>query len=113
MSCVINIHSIKINSMASNASFNIGPAFHSSHSAMTQLQGSNASVGDQSPAKAYMQNSWWNPGMNNEDPPDNSKSDQPDKAAPGQSVWQIGQGATLAPSDAAMQPIQQNGSEVI
>jgi hypothetical protein len=47
---LINIQNIKVNSMASNASINIGPAFHNSHSAHSKYLGNNTTVGDTSPA---------------------------------------------------------------
>ncbi|MFP3124729.1 spore germination protein [Ectobacillus funiculus] len=49
---LINIQNVKINSMASNASINIGPAFHNSHSAHSKFLGNSTSVGDTSPIDA-------------------------------------------------------------
>ncbi|GAA3321302.1 spore germination protein [Ectobacillus funiculus] len=53
---LINIQKCKkINSMASNASINIGPAFHNSHSAHSKFfLGNSTSVGDTSPIHANM-----------------------------------------------------------
>ncbi|WP_051317020.1 spore germination protein [Ectobacillus panaciterrae] len=89
MSYVINIQSIKINTMASNASLNIGPAFHSKQNAVTHAQGSNISNGDRSPTKAYMQNTLWNTGNQNDDNND-------DKQEP-EHLWKIGGQDVLPP----------------
>lgn len=52
----VNVFNLKVNSIASNGSLNLGPVIHNSHSARSKSFGSNSSVGDQSPTKALMSN---------------------------------------------------------
>ncbi|HET7580693.1 MAG TPA: spore germination protein [Bacillales bacterium] len=52
----VNVYNLKVNSIASNGSLNLGPVIHNSHSARSKLFGGNASVGDQSPTSALMNN---------------------------------------------------------
>ncbi|WJE16824.1 spore germination protein [Halobacillus sp. ACCC02827] len=64
MPSFINIFNIKINSIASNGSFNIGDAFHNSPTANTKSQGQNSSYGDVSPTSSGMENVFIDPDMN-------------------------------------------------
>lgn len=66
MSCVINIYSIKVNSISGNGSVNMGPVFHNSHTANTKATGGNTSVGDQSPTFGYMNNQTVDPDVNDQ-----------------------------------------------
>lgn len=50
MPLIINIQGVKVNSLANNASFDVGPCIHNSHSSNNKIWGSNVSVGDYSPA---------------------------------------------------------------
>ncbi|MFC3886096.1 spore germination protein [Bacillus songklensis] len=63
---VINIFSIKINSISHNGSVNIGEALHNSHSANSKSTGANASYGDTSPTQARMKNIYIDPDINDQ-----------------------------------------------
>lgn len=64
MQTVINIFSLKINSVSNNGSVNIGEALHNSHTANTKSQGQNASFGDFAPSSAAMENVFIDPDVN-------------------------------------------------
>ncbi|WLR52809.1 spore germination protein [Bacillus tianshenii] len=57
----VNIHQFKVNSMSSNASINIGPVNHNSHSAHTKWLGSNMSAGDHAPVDGFIINQYVDP----------------------------------------------------
>lgn len=64
MATVINICIIKINSIASNASLNIGESVIASPSATAKYTGSNATYGDHAPSVAPMKNVYVDPDVN-------------------------------------------------
>ncbi|WP_248930544.1 spore germination protein [Paenibacillus hamazuiensis] len=64
MPSVINIFYMKINSIASNGSVNIGESLHNSPTANTKSQGLNASYGDTAPPQANMKNIYIDPDVN-------------------------------------------------
>jgi len=66
LSTVINIFSMKINSIATNASVNIGESFHNSHTANTKSTGANSSFGDHAPPNASMKNIYVDPDGNDQ-----------------------------------------------
>ncbi|MGG1574802.1 spore germination protein [Fictibacillus sp. NRS-1165] len=66
MPCMVNIYYLKINSLASNSSLNLGSTFHNSHTANTKSNGDNSSVGDHSPAEAMMKNMVYDPDINDQ-----------------------------------------------
>lgn len=63
MGTIINIFCMKINSVSSNGSVNIGEALHNSHTANTKAQGGNTSFGDTSPTQSNMKNVYVDPDM--------------------------------------------------
>ncbi|KSU80931.1 MULTISPECIES: spore germination protein [Fictibacillus] len=66
MGCMVNIYYLKINSLASNSSLNLGSTFHNSHTANTKSTGDNSSVGDHSPADAVMKNMVFDPDVHDQ-----------------------------------------------
>jgi Spore germination protein gerPA/gerPF len=64
MQTVINIFSLKINSVSNNGSVNIGDALHNAHTANTKSQGQNSSFGDYAPPTAAMENVFIDPDIN-------------------------------------------------
>jgi hypothetical protein len=62
MPTVINIYTLKINSISSNASVNIGESFHNSHTANTKSTGAHTSYGDEAPSNSTMKNIYVDPG---------------------------------------------------
>jgi hypothetical protein len=52
----VNVFNVKVNSITNNGSLNVGPVIHNSHSARTKLFGGNSTIGDESPAEAFMKN---------------------------------------------------------
>jgi hypothetical protein len=66
MPTIINIYTLKINSISSNASVNIGETFHSSHSANLKSTGSNTSYGDEAPPISTMKNIYVDPDVNDQ-----------------------------------------------
>ncbi|WP_082232580.1 spore germination protein [Halobacillus massiliensis] len=66
MASFVNIFSIKVNSIASNGSFNIGESFHNSPTANTKSQGQNSSYGDMAPASSGMENVFIDPDLNDQ-----------------------------------------------
>lgn len=66
MPSIINIYSIKINSIATNGSVNIGDALHNSPTAHTKAQGTNASYGDLAPSESQMENVFIDPDVNDQ-----------------------------------------------
>ncbi|KOO47582.1 spore germination protein [Priestia koreensis] len=63
---VINIYSLKINSISNNGSVNIGESLHNSPVANSKSTGTNASYGDVSPATARMKNIYIDPDTNDQ-----------------------------------------------
>jgi hypothetical protein len=63
---MVNIYYLKINSLASNSSLNLGSTFHNSHTANTKSTGDNSSVGDHSPADAVMKNMVFDPDVHDQ-----------------------------------------------
>ncbi len=66
MPTVINIFALKINSISSNGSVNIGESFHNSHTANTKSTGANSSYGDHAPPNAQMENIYIDPDVNDQ-----------------------------------------------
>ena len=66
MPSVINIYNVKINSISSNGSVNIGEALHNSHTAHSKSTGTNSSYGDVSPASSKMRNIYIDPDTNDQ-----------------------------------------------
>lgn len=66
MPSVINIYSIKINSISNNGSVNIGEALHNAPTANSKSQGLNSSYGDLSPTSAGMENVFIDPDVNDQ-----------------------------------------------
>ncbi|NHM29345.1 spore germination protein [Neobacillus terrae] len=64
MQTVINIFSLKINSVSNNGSINIGEALHNAHTANSKSQGQNSSYGDYAPPTAAMENVFIDPDVN-------------------------------------------------
>ncbi|MFC0211643.1 spore germination protein [Paenibacillus chartarius] len=62
----ITIFSIKINSITSNASVNIGESLHNSHTANSKSTGENASYGDHAPTVANMKSLYIDPDVNDQ-----------------------------------------------
>jgi hypothetical protein len=62
----IHILSMKINSISSNGSVNIGESFHNSHTANSKSTGANSSYGDQTPTTAHMKNVYVDPDFNDQ-----------------------------------------------
>ena len=63
---VINIFSLKINSISTNGSVNIGEALHNSHVANSKSTGVNSSYGDTSPTQGKMRNIYIDPDTNDQ-----------------------------------------------
>ncbi|SEB42810.1 spore germination protein [Paenibacillus sp. GP183] len=61
MQPVINIYTLKINSISGNASVNIGESLHTSHTSNTKSTGANMSYGDEAPSIATMKNLYVDP----------------------------------------------------
>jgi hypothetical protein len=61
MQPVINIYTLKINSISGNASVNIGESFHNSHTANSKSTGANTSYGDEAPSISTMKNLYVDP----------------------------------------------------
>ncbi|MEH7124804.1 spore germination protein [Bacillus sp. JJ1773] len=66
MQTVINIFSLKVNSVATNGSITIGEAFYNSPTANTKSQGQNSSFGDYAPPTAAMENVFIDPDLNDQ-----------------------------------------------
>ncbi|WP_210023071.1 MULTISPECIES: spore germination protein [unclassified Paenibacillus] len=66
LSTVINIFSMKINSISNNGSVNIGESFHNSHTANSKTTGENSSYGDHAPPTATMKNIYIDPDVNDQ-----------------------------------------------
>lgn len=66
MQTVINIFSLKVNSVATNGSINIGEAFYNSPTANMKSQGQNSSFGDYAPPTAAMENVYIDPDLNDQ-----------------------------------------------
>ena len=64
MQTIINIFSLKINSVSNNGSVNIGEALHNAHTANSKSQGQNSSYGDFAPPTAAMENVFIDPDVN-------------------------------------------------
>lgn len=62
----INIFSLKINSISTNGSVNIGETFHNSHVANSKSTGVNSSYGDASPTQGKMRNIYIDPDTNDQ-----------------------------------------------
>lgn len=73
---VINIYNMKINSIFSNGSVNIGESFHNSHTANTKSTGANTSYGDEAPALSTMKNVYVDPDGNDMNEIGNTESVQ-------------------------------------
>jgi len=56
MSFIVNISQIKVNSVANNASIDVGPCIHNSHASNTKIWGSNMSSGDHTPTTSTSMN---------------------------------------------------------
>lgn len=74
MPTVINIYTLKINSISSNASVNIGENFHNSHTANTKSTGANTSYGDEAPPISTMKNVYVDPDGNDQNEIGNTES---------------------------------------
>jgi hypothetical protein len=66
MQTVINIYTLKINSISGNASVNLGESFHNSHSSNTKSTGANTSYGDEAPSISTMKNLYVDPDVNDQ-----------------------------------------------
>lgn len=66
MQTVINIFNLKVNSVASNGSINIGEAFYNAPTANMKSQGQNSSFGDFAPPTAAMENVFIDPDLNDQ-----------------------------------------------
>lgn len=66
MPTVINLFSIRVNSISNNGSVNIGEAMHNSHVSSSKETGSNTSYGDLSPTEALMENVYIDPDQNDQ-----------------------------------------------
>ncbi|MBW5446368.1 spore germination protein [Cohnella sp. CFH 77786] len=64
MATVINIFVLRINSIASNASVNIGESVINSPTSSNKYTGYNASYGDAAPPYATMKNTYVDPDVN-------------------------------------------------
>jgi hypothetical protein len=65
-SVVINLHYLKINSIAGNGSITIGEATYNSPTTNNKSQGLNSSYGDTSPTEAMMENILIDPDVNDQ-----------------------------------------------
>jgi hypothetical protein len=63
----INIFNVKVNGMAQNSNFDIGPTVHNSHTANTKLFGSNFSFGDLSPSGSQLNTGVLDPDVSDQD----------------------------------------------
>lgn len=66
LATVINIFVLKINSIASNASLNIGESVINSPMASAKYTGSNAAYGDKSPSLTPMKSVYVDPDVNDQ-----------------------------------------------
>ncbi|MCD7036211.1 spore germination protein [Metabacillus sp. GX 13764] len=66
MPTVINLFSIRVNSISNNGSVNIGEAMHNSHVSSSKATGSNTSFGDLSPTESLMENIYIDPDTNDQ-----------------------------------------------
>jgi hypothetical protein len=66
MQPVINIYTLKINSISGNGSVNIGESFHNSHTANSKSTGANTSYGDEAPSISTMKNLYVDPDVNDQ-----------------------------------------------
>lgn len=66
MATVINIFMIKINSIASNASLNIGESVINSPTSTAKYTGTNAAYGDKAVSLAPMKNIYVDPDLNDQ-----------------------------------------------
>lgn len=66
MQTVINIFSLKVNSVATNGAITIGEAFFNAPTANTKSQGQNTAYGDQAPPTAAMENVFIDPDINDQ-----------------------------------------------
>lgn len=74
LSTVINIFSMKINSISNNGSVNIGESFHNSHTANSKSTGANSSYGDHAPPTATMKNIYVDPDVNDQNEQGNTET---------------------------------------
>ncbi|EIT84721.1 hypothetical protein A374_13555 [Fictibacillus macauensis ZFHKF-1] len=56
MGCIVNIYYLKVNSLASNSSLNLGSTLHKDNMTNSKSVGDNYSSGDYSPTEAIMKN---------------------------------------------------------
>jgi hypothetical protein len=66
MQPVINIYTLKINSISGNASVNIGESFHNSPTSNSKSTGANTSYGDEAPSISTMKNLYVDPDVNDQ-----------------------------------------------
>jgi hypothetical protein len=66
LSTVINIMFIKVNSVASNGSVNIGESFINSPTSNLKSTGTNSSYGDHAPPSSLMKNVYIDPDVNDQ-----------------------------------------------
>ncbi|WP_433742557.1 spore germination protein [Falsibacillus pallidus] len=66
MQTVINIFSIKVNSVSNNGSINIGEALHNSPTANHKSQGQTTAYGDYAAPASAMENVYIDPDLNDQ-----------------------------------------------
>ncbi|RLQ95398.1 spore germination protein [Falsibacillus albus] len=66
MQTVINIFSLKVNSVSNNGSINIGEALHNAPTANSKSQGQNSAYGDFAATNSAMENVYIDPDLNDQ-----------------------------------------------